>query len=96
MTRTTPDGQILRWRLTQRFPSEVTVLPLLIDWGDTRHPSATAPAGTSLVTFRAEHPQPEDVTKVLDALGVDLEVSIGPEPCLVAQLSGPSGRLHLS
>ena len=95
MSRTTPEGRVLRWRLTRRHPAGVTVVPLVIDWGDTEHPSATAPAGVSLVSFRAVHPEPDPVKKVLAALGLDLEVSTGPEPRLIAELTGPSGSLQL-
>lgn len=96
MSRTTPEGRVLRWRLTRRHPPGVTVIPLLIDWGDTEHPSATAAAGASLVGFRAVHPAPDHVKKVLADLGLDLDVSDGPEPRLIAQLSGPRGSLQLS
>lgn len=96
MSRTTPDGQVLRWRLTRRRLSNVTVIPLLIDWGDTRHPSADAPPGASLLSFRAEHPQPGYEREVLAALGLDLAVTSGPEPLLMATLSGPAGSLKLS
>lgn len=96
MSRTTPEGRVLRWRLTRRHPPGVTVIPLLIDWGDTEHPSASAPAGAALVGFRAIHPAPDHVRGVLAGLGLDLEVSAGPEPRLIAQLSGPRGSLQLS
>lgn len=96
MSRTTPDGEVLRWRLTRRRQSGVDVIPLLIDWGDTRHPSTTAPAGASLLAFKAEHPEPGRIREVLVALGIDLEVTMGPEACLIARLSGPAGVLELS
>ena len=96
MSRTTPDGQVLRWRLTRRHPSTVSVIPLLIDWGDTPHPSTTAPAGTSLTAFDAAHPEPEEMGIVLAALGLELEVSFGPEARLIAELSGPAGSLQIS
>lgn len=96
MSRVTPDGQVLRWRLTRRHPSTVSVIPLLIDWGDTPHPSTRAPAGTSLTAFSAVHPQPEEMRIVLAALGLDLAVSFGPEARLIAQLSGPAGSLQIS
>lgn len=96
MSRTTPDGEVLRWRLTRRRLSTVAVIPMLIDWGDTRHPSTIAPTGVSLVAFRAVHPEPDHVRDVLAALSLDLDVSIGLKPCLTAKLSGPAGLLELS
>lgn len=95
MSRATPDGGVLRWRAT-RFPgSGVAVIPFLIDWGDSRHPSTTAPAGASLTSFQAEHPVPEMVRKVLGALGLELDVRVGREPRLVVEVSGPAGVLQL-
>lgn len=95
MSRTTPDGHVLRWRLTRRRQSTVAAVPMLIDWGETRHPSTTAPTGVTLVAFRAEHPQPDRVRELYAALGLDLEVRHGSEPRLSATLSGPAGRLEL-
>ncbi|HSS60165.1 MAG TPA: VOC family protein [Candidatus Limnocylindrales bacterium] len=95
-SRTTPEGEVLRWRMTRRRHSDVAIVPTLIDWGTTRHPSATAPGGASLVSFRAEHPDVDRVTTVLAALSLDLELTTGEEPRLFAEISGPAGRLTLS
>ncbi|HKC18907.1 MAG TPA: VOC family protein, partial [Candidatus Dormibacteraeota bacterium] len=96
MTRSTPDGRVLRWRLTKKRASVVTVIPLLIDWGGTLHPSVSSPGGATLVSLSAEDPNPDHVRQVLAALGLELAVTSGHEPRLVAQLSGPAGRLDLS
>ena len=96
MSRTTPGGQVLRWRLTRRRVSDVTLVPLLIDWLDTPHPSDTTPVTASLAAFTAVHPQPDHVRDVLAALGLALDVTPGPEPRLHARLSGPAGSLELS
>jgi hypothetical protein len=96
MSRTTPDGRVLRWRLTRKRASEVTVIPLLIDWGDTPHPSASAPGGVRLVSFSAQDPGPEHARRLLGDLGLHLAVEAGDERRLVAELSGPAGRLELS
>ena len=95
MSRASPTGELLTWRLT-RFPGPgVAVIPFLIDWGQTTHPSTTAPGGVTLVSFRAEHPNPGYVRTVLDAMALRLEVTAGPEPRLHARLSGPGGALDL-
>ena len=95
-SRTTPDGEVLRWRMTRRRQSAVEVVPTLIDWQDTRHPSTTAPSGASLVSFRAEHPKPDEVHRVLSALSLGLEVTAGPQPRLFAELTGPAGQVRLA
>lgn len=96
MSRTTPDGAVLRWRLTLPSQAAVAVVPFLIDWGRTLHPSTTAPGRASLMSFRAQHPEPDRVKAVLEALGLNLELRSGPEPRLWAEISGPSGSLELS
>lgn len=97
MTRTQPDGTVLHWRLTtggrQASPD---LIPFLIDWGDTSHPSETSSQGASLVEFRAESPQPESVEAKLRALGVTLDVRPGERPLLIARLAGPGGEMTLS
>lgn len=84
LSRRTPDGELLRWRLT--FPYE-PVVPFLIDWGRTPHPARRLPV-VPLTEFAGVHPDPADVRTRLAALGVDLEVRAGAAPGLVAVLGG--------
>jgi hypothetical protein len=96
MSRRRPDGSLLEWRLTRHDPDpDRLVVPFLIDWGTSPHPSETAPSGVRLVELRGEHPEPEAVRKVLEALGATLPVDEGPEPALVATLDTPRGRVVL-
>lgn len=95
-SRETPEGELLHWRLTlSTAGSEGGVMPFLIDWGGTPHPSRSGEAVCDIEGFRAEHPQPESARASLAALGCTLEVSRGPHPCLFANLVGPSGRIEL-
>lgn len=94
MQRRTPDGALLRWRLT-RSTSTDFLAPFLIDWDDTPHPSRAAPAGCELIALRAEHPDPDLVARQLRALEVDLPVEQGPSPALTAVLNTPKGRIEL-
>ncbi|HZE34729.1 MAG TPA: VOC family protein [Actinoallomurus sp.] len=83
LSRRTPDGEVLRWRLT--FPYE-PVVPFLIDWGRTPHPARRLPV-VPLTAFSGTHPDPGGVRGRLDALGVELDVGEG-EQGLVAVLGG--------
>ena len=83
LARRTPDGEMLRWRLT--FPYEV-VVPFLIDWGRTPHPARHLPV-VRLTAFAAAHPEPEGVRRRLAALGVDIDVREG-EAGLTAVVGG--------
>ena len=94
MARRTPEGELLEWELTPG-PGLEGLVPFLIDWKRTRHPSASSPAGLRLVELRGEHPEPDRVRSALRALGVVLEVDAGPHPALTATVDSPQGRLEL-
>jgi hypothetical protein len=94
LQRATPDGGLLAWRLTFGS-SHHGLVPFLIDWRDSIHPSSTSPPGCRLVSLRAEHPDPETVRRSNQALGFDLEVTKGPAAALVATIDTPAGRVEL-
>lgn len=95
MSRETPDGQSLRWRLTlSRDGSHTGVVPFLIDWGATAHPSASLPQVT-LRGLEAVHPDPVRTAARLRALSADLTVRPGLRPGLIATLDGPNGSSTL-
>ena len=96
VSRKTPAGETISWRLS--FSPALRgdgLVPFLIDWGDVPHPSATAASGCSLVSMRAEHPDPPAVRRDLAALGAALEVSRADAPALILQLSTPKGPVEL-
>ena len=100
--RTRDDGLRLAWQSTKR-PESVSgdtppgdwLVPFLIDWGETPHPSGAAPAGGTLVSLHAEHPDPGAVQAMLRALDVDIEVREGPTIGLVAGIETASGLIEL-
>jgi hypothetical protein len=95
-SRKRPDGVTLSWVLTDPY-TEIAggVVPFFIDWGKTPHPAGNAPHGASLVALRAEHPDPERVRRMFAALELDVDVSAGPRPALIAVLDTPNGRVEL-
>jgi hypothetical protein len=96
VARETPEGERLSWRLTvsTRFAGDGLV-PFLIDWGSSPHPSGTNEALCSIEGFTAEHPDPESVRAMLSALGASLDVELGAVPCLRGTFVGPHGSLTL-
>ena len=95
-SRRRADGVLLTWRYTD--PRTVVadgVVPFVIDWGATPHPSSTATAGASLVGLRAEHPDPQAVQDALKRLGLELPVQRGPRAALIATVNSPRGRVEL-
>lgn len=95
-SRVRPDGSQLGWRMTDLFADrEGGVIPYFIDWGDTPHPALTAPGGCDLLGLAAEHPNPERVQGALARMGLDLVVTPGPEPRVVALIRSPRGDIEL-
>ncbi|MGN9842252.1 VOC family protein [Nonomuraea sp. H19] len=96
LSRRTPAGLLLEWRLTRREdPAVVRVVPFLIDWSDTPHPAESDLPLVSLTSFSAVHPDPEALRHDVAALGVRLGISPGPEPALRAVIDTPLGPVTL-
>lgn len=96
-SRRRPDGSLLSWTFSDPWaPRAGGVIPFLIDWGPSPHPSDDLPAVCSLHALRLEHPQPEDVRAWLAALGLDTPVSRGHAPRVVASLETLNGIVELS
>ncbi|WP_066941505.1 VOC family protein [Microtetraspora fusca] len=97
LSRRTPDGTLLEWRLTRRDdPAAVRTTPFIIDWGSTAHPSASGIPALSLASFTVIHPEPASARGPLDALGVTVPVERGPAPGLRAVLDTPEGQVTLA
>ena len=79
MSRRRPDGTLLEWRLTDgetQHPSGL--VPFLIDWGASVHPTATGLSVVPLLHLSASAPAPEEIRPLLSALDVELPLSSGP------------------
>lgn len=93
--RRRPDGSEVHWRITPPLMQAGGLVPFFIQWGDAAHPATGAPAGCRLRRLEAEHPDPESVWKLLNAVGVELFVSRGPRARLVATIDCPAGAVTL-
>jgi Glyoxalase-like domain len=90
------DGVLLEWKLTDlRCVVGDGIVPFLIDWGTSPHPSLTAPNGAMLVGLRAEHPDAECVRNMLSVLALDLHVDAGLRPALIAEIRCLNGVVVL-
>lgn len=96
-SRERPDGSTISWRLTD--PETVLgdgLVPFLIDWGDSEHPATDAPSGCILLGLRGEHPDPERIRRMLEAVGAPIPVARGDTPRLIATIRSPLGEVELS
>lgn len=95
-SRSGPDGAELNWRFTDPFTIIADrIVPFFINWDQSQHPASQAAPGAAMVDFRAEHPEPDVVRGQLDKLGLDLPVSRGLEPALVATIECPKGTIEV-
>jgi hypothetical protein len=95
-SRRRTDGVMLTWQYTNpRVVVADGIVPFFIDWGKTPHPAQSAVNGGRLVRLSAEHPDPERVKKLLGQLGLELPVTNGGKPGLIAIIDGPRGRVEL-
>ena len=95
-SRRRSDGTRLFWKFTD--PHVVVaggLVPFFIDWGASPHPAASAPGGASLSALRGEHPNPAGAAALLRSLGLELPVTKGPRPALIAVLDTPRGLIEL-
>jgi hypothetical protein len=97
MSRDSADGVPLRWRLTFSPASGELggLVPFLIDWADTPHPSKAAAPGMRLLSLTGFHPDIARIERCLAALGEQLDVQERPEPGLRAVLATPAGEAVL-
>lgn len=88
MSRATTEGEILHWRLT--FPTMTAdgFIPFLIDWGDTPHPTMSAPGGVTLTEFGGSTTEHSAANRVLTAIGLD-DMAVHGTGGLGALLIGP-------
>lgn len=77
LSRRTPGGDELRWRLTPPYAEQSGIIPFLIDWGGSLSPATSALPSVSVSEFSARHPLPRDMENVLHSLGTDLRVEQG-------------------
>lgn len=95
MSRHTPEGAELRWRLTLDYEhGHRGLVPFLIDWGRAPHPAADLPV-VPLVSLEAVHPEPETVEDRLKAIGAALQIKPGNRQSLAATLLGEAGLVVL-
>ncbi|KOU71815.1 hypothetical protein ADK57_10570 [Streptomyces sp. MMG1533] len=79
MSRRRPDGTLLEWRLTDGDTAHPSgLVPFLIDWGSSLHPSASGLPTTPLLELSASTPDPDEIRPLLAALDTSLPLTAGP------------------
>ncbi|MFC7624377.1 VOC family protein [Microlunatus sp. GCM10028923] len=94
LSRTTPDGTLLAWRLARR--EDRFDVPFLIDWGDTPHPGLADLPTLELLAWQRIEPDPEPTRDAVRALGLDpadaAELITGEPARYRLVVAGPTGE----
>ncbi len=107
MSRRRPDGVLLEWRLTfpplsPDRPDEPAVLPFLIDWLHSQHPTTSLHHRVQLLELQLQPQTPaaERVIAVVDAIAPDRRISVRAtvdlRDHLVARVMTPIGEVTLT
>lgn len=79
MSRRRPDGTVLDWRLTSSETADPSgLVPFLIDWTGSAHPTEAALPRTPLLELSAQSPAPDAIRPLLLAVGTELPLTTGP------------------
>ena len=95
-SRMLPDGRTLQWQLTD--PNVMVlhgIFPMLIDWGHSPHPAATAPRGCRLDELRLFHPEATEVERLMSSIGIEQTVHQGEQPSISVVIEAPTGKVQL-
>jgi len=95
--RQTLDGAVLQWKTVQLSGHPFgTLVPFLIDWLETEHPSRRAPAGITLQTFHLKSPDSKALINLFDRLDIQAVVDPSEAAGLTALLDTPKGSVELT
>lgn len=97
MSRRTPEGELLEWRLTMRdrLPFE-GLQPFLIDWGTSTHPATRTLPVLGLQSLTLTYPDADGLRAALDVLGAGgTDVEQGAERQMHAVLDTPHGAVEI-
>lgn len=96
-SRKKANGSLLSWQFSDpRVILDSGLVPFLIDWGDSKHPSKSLLHPCRLVSLTATHPQANEVTKKLDLLQLNIKLTNAPSITLSAQIETPKGIVSLT
>ena len=96
MTRRSDAGDVLQWRLTPpQIERNDGLVPFLIDWGSTPHPTSRDLPRTWLTSWTAIHPTPGILQGPLAVLGCQLDIAAGDRPELIAVIEVHRGLVTL-
>lgn len=97
-SRNTEAGALLQWQLIMPLPSPVVELvPFFLDWSETeKHPSELLPdMGCQFVEIYGTHPNPAELTDILETLNCDVQVKKADRTSLRLVINSPKGVIEI-
>lgn len=95
-SRKTADGSFLNWKMSLPQPQpEIEILPFLLDWQDSVHPTESMPQNCKLVELSATHPDPSSFKKTFELLDFDLKITASAIISLSAKIETPKGVITI-
>ncbi len=96
-SRTTPDGEQLRWRMLKPLPyPSVELMPFAVDWSDSAfHPTDRLPEQARFYGFELWHPAPQTMKMAIHGLGLNMKLYKGAAPKIRLTIEGPKGKIKL-
>ncbi len=96
-SRALKDGSMLSWQLTDPLSKPaIEVVPFLLDWQDSIHPSTSLSDNCELKAIRLEHPDPDHIKEVTAPLNLDIIVTYAIQPKVVLTLKTPKGIIEIT
>jgi len=90
------DGSTLRWSMALPLATPaIEVLPFMVDWKDSVHPTESLEEGCELISLEFTHPKPFPIKTALRDLKVEIQVKQGTKASLKAIVDTPNGQVVL-
>ena len=95
-SRQKTDGSMLKWGMALPLAEPlIEVLPFILDWKDSVHPTMDLATGCELIGLTISHPEPELVQSVFNQLGISIIVEKNPFAQLKAKIKTPRGIVDM-
>lgn len=95
-SRKDPEGNVLAWELLFINGHDLgTIVPFLIDWKNTPHPSGRTPKGCTIKSFELHSPELVVLRGILDTLGLKIPIKSAAVPAIDLTLNTPRGEVRL-
>lgn len=96
-SRALKDGSVLSWQLSDPLPEPVIeVVPFLLDWQASTHPSSLLPNVCKFKSIKLEHPETREVRKVADTLNLDIPINLSDLPRITITIETAKGIIEIS